>query len=422
MFGIRWSSVQFTASIQTSMGTPFDMSVLEQIKQAIQPERLIQTAVRLIEIPSPTCNATEVADCLASLLTEEGFDVQRPAAGWAKAPAVVVRYRTPRPGRTLQINGHLDTVHLPFIPPRVEDGILYGSGASDMKGGLAAGIEALRVLRETDTLPAGDILLTAHDLHESPWGDGTQIDGLIDEGYVGDAVLLPEYLHDQLPIAGRGLAIIRITVTRSGNPVHEVLGGIEQPNVITTGAACISRLASLDRELLNNTHDIAGRDSVFVGQIEAGEIFNQSPTQLKLAGTRRWIPGTDARVVRQQFDDLIAELNRETEAETDGNFMFCRDAFELDPGNDFVTAFQETCKAVMGKPLPTGAKPFVDDGNTFMARAGIPAITHGPHATGAHTLQEQVPVDELVRVALVYALTAVSFCPSPDSKVSEPSE
>ena len=179
------------------METLFDMSVLEQIKQAIQPERLLQTAVRLIEIPSPTCNATEVADCLASMLTEEGFDVQRPEAGWTTAPAVVVRYRTPRPGRTLQINGHLDTVHLPFIAPRVENGILYGSGASDMKGGLAAGIEALRVLRETDTLPAGNILLTAHDLHESPWGDGTQIDGLIDEGYVGDAVLLPEYLHDQ---------------------------------------------------------------------------------------------------------------------------------------------------------------------------------------------------------------------------------
>ena len=63
------------------METLFDMSVLEQIKQAIQPERLLQTAVRLIEIPSPTCNATEVADCLASMLTEEGFDVQRPEAG-----------------------------------------------------------------------------------------------------------------------------------------------------------------------------------------------------------------------------------------------------------------------------------------------------------------------------------------------------
>ena len=61
-----------------------------------------------------------------------------------------------------------------------------------------------------------------------------------------------------------------------------------------------------------------------------------------------------------------------------------------------------------------GAKPFVDDGNTFISKGGIPALTHGPAATGAHTLNEQVPVAELVRLARVYALTAVNFCREPN--------
>ena len=52
-----------------------------------------------------------------------------------------------RPGRTLQFDGHLDTVHLPFVPPEVKDGRLTGSGASDMKGGLAAAVEAVRAAR-----------------------------------------------------------------------------------------------------------------------------------------------------------------------------------------------------------------------------------------------------------------------------------
>ena len=65
-----------------------------------------------------------------------------------------------KPGRTLQFDGHLDTVHLPFIPPKVIDGQLTGSGASDMKAGLAAAVEALYVLRDTNSLqgvrdPAG---------------------------------------------------------------------------------------------------------------------------------------------------------------------------------------------------------------------------------------------------------------------------
>jgi len=67
-------------------------------------------------------------------------------------------------------------------------------------------------------------------------------------------------------------------------------------------------------------------------------------------------------------------------------------------------------EAGTGRELPIGAKPFVDDGNTFIRRGGVPAITHGPDAKGAHTLNEEVSVDELVRVATVYALAAIGFC------------
>ena len=53
-------------------------------------------------------------------------------------------------GPTLQFDGHLDTVHLPFVPPCVENNTLYGSSSADMKGGIAAALEALRVLRTLD--------------------------------------------------------------------------------------------------------------------------------------------------------------------------------------------------------------------------------------------------------------------------------
>src|SRR5439155_961182 len=122
----------------------------------------------LVAVPSRTGEAGAVSDCLADLLRQDGFTVERPAGGYPAAPAVAVRWSTGKPGRTLQFNGHLDTVHLPFVPPRVEDGKLTGSGSSDMKAGVAAAVEALRVLRDTELLSGGAILLTAHDLHESP--------------------------------------------------------------------------------------------------------------------------------------------------------------------------------------------------------------------------------------------------------------
>jgi acetylornithine deacetylase/succinyl-diaminopimelate desuccinylase-like protein len=384
--------------------------IVNQISGAIDRDRLVQTAVRLIEVPSPTRSGGAVADRLAEILRDDDFDVERPVAGWPEAPAVVARLNSGRAGKTLQFNGHLDTVHLPFVPPRVNDGVLYGSGSSDMKGGIAAALEAMRALRATGALSAGAVLLTAHDLHESPWGDGSQVNRLIEAGYVGDGVLLPEYLSNPLPVIGRGLAVLRVEVTRPGEPVHEVLGGIDQPSVILAGAEVIRRFGELDRRLAELTHPLAGRESLFVGQVASGEIYNQAPTELNLAGTRRWLPGTKIADVEQQFHETLAAVADQHGVSIQGHFHLARDAYEVDRSEPLVAAFQSAYMATTGSELPIGAKPFVDDGNAFVGLGKVPAITHGPNAKGAHTLHEEVPVDELVRVALVYALTAVGFC------------
>ncbi|MCH7685338.1 MAG: M20/M25/M40 family metallo-hydrolase [Planctomycetes bacterium] len=389
-----------------------DTQTIETLRGAIQTQRLVETAIQLVEIPSPTRDAAAVADKLAEILRRDGFEVERPQAGWEKAPAVVARFHTGKQGPTLQFNGHLDTVHLPFVPPRVENGLLYGSGSSDMKGGIAAAVEAMRALKETGLLPCGSLLLTAHDLHETPWGDGSQVNALIEAGYLGDAVLLPEYHSSTLPVVGRGLAVLSVTITREGEPVHEVLGGIDQPSVIAAGAEVIRRFGELDQQLKARTHPLAGRESLFVGQVASGEIYNQAPTEFQLSGTRRWLPGTSIEEVRQQFHDILQSVSQQTGTQIEGTFQLARDAYELDAEHPAVAAFQSAAAAVMGEPLPKGAKPFVDDGNAFIRQGGIPAITHGPNAKGAHTLHEEVPVKELQRVALVYALTAVAFCNS----------
>src|SRR5262249_22982564 len=145
-------------------------SLRDRLRRAVQRDRLVDTAVGLVAVPSRTGEAGAVSDCLAKLLAEDGFAVERPTGGHPAAPAVAVRLHSSRPGRTLQFNGHLDTVHLPFVPPKIEDGRIMGSGSADMKAGIAAAVEALRVLRDTEALAAGSVLLTAHDLHETPWG------------------------------------------------------------------------------------------------------------------------------------------------------------------------------------------------------------------------------------------------------------
>jgi acetylornithine deacetylase/succinyl-diaminopimelate desuccinylase-like protein len=385
-------------------------TIVEGITKAVDADRLVETAVRLVEVPSPTRDAGAVADRLEEILKEDGFSVERPVADWPEAPAVVARVEAGAPGRVLQFDGHLDTVHLPFAPPRVADGILHGSGASDMKGGIAACVEAMRVLRQTGLLPAGGVLLTAHDHHEGPWGDRRQVRALIDQGYTGDAVLFPEYLYNCVPLAGRGMAIWEVTLRRQGVPVHEVLAEPDTPDVIGAGAAVLRELQRLQAEVSRITDPHAGADSVFIGRFASGEIYNQVPTECRLTGTRRWVTPGQVEKVEEAFRVLVGQVAADAGATAEVDFAVQGDAFRIDEADPIVGAFQDAHQAVSGSRLPAGGKPFVDDGNTYAPRAGIPALTHGPNATGAHTTNEEVPISELVRVAKVYALTAIGYC------------
>jgi succinyl-diaminopimelate desuccinylase len=396
----------YNPSLMTTT-TPHDP---DRLCRSINRQRLLDTAQRLIAVHSPTGQAGAACDCLAQILAEDGFKVERVVAGHPAASAVVVRFASGKPGRTLQFNGHLDTVHLPFVPPRIEGDRLTGSGASDMKAGTAAAVEALRVVRDTGALSCGSILLTAHDMHEAPWGFGQQLDRMIQDGIVGDAVLLPEPLSDRLPIAGRGAATWKVTLRRDGPPVHEVMRPLDQPNVIAAGAELVQRLGQLSQRLSQPVDPVAGAASVFIGQIHSGEIYNQYPQECWLEGTRRWLPGTNRQEVETEFRELLTELEWATNTTIAAEFRFIRDAFALDPKDKFVEVFQQAYTATSGQPLPLGPKPFVDDGNSFYALAGVPAITHGPRAGGQHTVNEWVDIDDLVRIALVYALTAVGYC------------
>ena len=382
----------------------------DNILQFVDEKRLIDTAKALIAVPSPTLDAGAAADALASILAAEGFAVERPPADWPQAPAVVARLDSGRPGRVLQFDGHLDTVHLPFVPPKVEHGQLYGSGASDMKGGIAAFVEALRALRDAGAPTRGAILITAHDHHEAPWGDRRQLLALIRAGWVGNGVLLPEYLGDTLPVAGRGLAVFSVEIERAGSPVHEVLRPAGLPDVVAAGAEVVLRLNALNESLREQTAPYVGSDTLFIGRIEGGQLYNQVPVQCRVEGTRRWVTAGAAPTARRAIEALLADIA--ATSRTRIRLADCNvpgDAFALAPNSPLVAAFQSAHEQVTGKPLPLGGKPFIDDGNVFMA-AGIEALTHGPCAVGAHTTDEQVAVAELVRVAKVYALTAQAFC------------
>lgn len=387
-----------------------DSDMAQSLWSRVNETRLVDTATRLIAIPSPTGAAGPVSDELEAILREDGFHVERPVAGHPSAPAVVARFSTGKPGRILQFNGHLDTVHLPFVAPNRDGDILRGSGSADMKAGIAAAVEAMRAVRDADALRAGEILFTAHDLHESPWGDGRQLVELLREGHIGQAVLIPEYFNSAIAVIGRGGFIWSVTIRRDGPAIHEVYRPNE-PSVIGVGAELVRRIGALDEQLSRDVDPLAGASSAFIGSFHSGSIYNEFPHECRLEGTRRWLPGTKHADADREFRSLCAKLASDSGTKIEVKTQVMRDAFRLDPHDPFVDLFQAAHADLSGSQLPLGGKPFVDDGNTFWSNAGIPAITHGPTAGGAHTTEEWVDIRDLVRVAKLYAWVATQFCP-----------
>ena len=132
-----------------------DPAILERVKSHVDRRRLLETAQALIEVPSPTGSAGAVADRLAQIL--DGRRIQgRPALGRLPGGSGRGGSARERRGRARRCSstGTSTRSILPFAPPAVENGLLTGSGASDMKGGIAAAVEALRAIRDAGCLKA----------------------------------------------------------------------------------------------------------------------------------------------------------------------------------------------------------------------------------------------------------------------------
>ncbi len=185
---------------------------------------------------------------------------------------------------------------------------------------------------------------------------------------------------------------------------------MHEPNVIAAGGDLVRRLMELDHALSQQADPDAGQESLFVGQFHAGEIYNQCPQESWLEGTRRWLPETNPGRVESEFRNLISRFATDWKLEAQVQYNLIRNAFRLDLAHPFVTTFRKSYTAISGNDLPIGPKPFVDDGNSFWRLANIPAITHGARAGGQHTVDEWIDIDDLARVAELYALTSARFC------------
>lgn len=372
---------------------------------------------RLVEIdsinPSLVPGArgeAEIAALLARECRAAGFDVHLDEVAPGR-PNVVARFRGKKPGPRLLWNGHMDTVGVegmrePFAGV-VLGRQLYGRGAYDMKGSLAAMVEAGRAV-VTGGLPAGELLL-AFVVDEEHASIGTaNLVKRYPRHELADAAIVTEPTALDVCVAHKGFVWGRIEV--EGRAAHGSKH-LEGDDAIVRMGHVLVALDRLDRERLpQRTHPLLGRASVHASTVTGGLGLSTYPDRCVLDVERRTLPGEDDAVVLAEFTHLIEEA-RQASSGLAGHarLLISRPPFEIATDAPIVQTLVSAVRTVRGEePKIVGESPWFDA--ALLGQAGIPTVMFGPAGAGAHAAEEWVDLRSVAVCAEVLAETARRFC------------
>ena len=341
----------------------------------------------------------EIAAFVAAWLREAGLEVHVDEAA-PRRPSVVGVASGRGGGASLMLNAHMDTVGVegmtrPF-GPEVRDGRLYGRGAYDMKGSLAACMLAAARLASEGL--AGDVLVAA--VSDEEYASIGMLSVLA--RWRADAAIVTEPTGLGVCIAHKGF--VWADIETQGRAAHGSRPA-EGKDAITGMAPVLTRLADLQASLdAAPGHPLVGPGSVHASLIEGGQELSSYPARCLLALERRTAP-----------DESGEDFRRECEALIDGvdgaelRMGLIRDPFAVAPDAAVVRAIARAAQEVTGEPAVTYGETYWMDAALIQA-AGIPTVVFGPAGAGAHAVEEWVDLASVDACADALVTAARELC------------
>ena len=380
----------------------------------IDREYVRETLVRLVQINSvnPTLVAgapgeREIAGFIAASLSGFGLTVEtfEPEPGRI---SVVGRLKGSGNGLSLMLNAHCDTVDVAGMPEpfsgAIRDGKLYGRGAFDMKGSLAACMAAAKALVDSKARLRGDVLIAA--VADEEYGSlGTS--DLIEHIKVDGAIVTEPTALD-VCLAHKGYLWIEVEIT--GRAAHGSKFDLGIDANMKMGAF-LHELAILEKELRARLpHPLVGPPSLHAAMLSGGSGLSTYAAQSVVKIERRTIPGeTEVQAVGeiQEIVDRLAEADRDFQATV--RAFFVRDPFEVAPGAAVVKAVDKAAEKVLGRqPKHIGDTPWMD--SALLQAAGVETVVFGATGAGAHADVEWVDLESVENLAEILAEAALDYC------------
>lgn len=345
-----------------------------------------------------------VAEIIAERLRAAGLEVTLSEAAPGR-PNVVGRLHGSGGGRSLILCGHMDVVGAEpsGFEPSVRDGRLYGRGAVDMKGGLAAAIAAVESIARSGRPLAGDLLLA----------------GVIDEEWVSlgaerlaaelhaDAAILPEQSDLDVVVEHGGFAWFDVRSHGTEAPGIEPDTGID---AIALLAPVLDGVVELDRELATRPRARYGRPSAHPSTISGGTQFPVYAGACTLGIERCLVGGETVAGACAEVDAMLARARAaDPRFRAELELIVGREPVSLDETGPLIRALDRAIEAHTGHaPAHIGDMGWADSG--ILVEAGIPCAIFGPAGDGHHTQHEYVEVDSLIACSEIIEATARAFC------------
>jgi acetylornithine deacetylase len=352
-----------------------------------------------------------IAAAVAAFLRESGLEAAlvEPLPG---RPSVVALLRGTGGGRALLLNAHLDTVGFGAmadpVAPRVAAGRLYGRGAYDMKGGLAAVLAAAAALARGERLP-GDLIVTAvADEEHASIGTAAAIAYLRDLGLQAHGAIVTEPTDLQLCVAHKGFAWA--SVRTRGRAAHGSRRADGVDAIAHMGRVLVA-LERLDQQLQERpAHPLLGHGSLHASLIEGGSELSTYPAHCLLQLERRTLPGETAALVVAELDAILQGLAAEDPRfSANSELTLFRPPLETNVSEPIVAALERAGGEVLGQPpVVVGATFWMDA--ALLGAAGIPTAIFGPRGAGLHADVEWVDLASVQACADVLAAAARTFC------------
>lgn len=415
-----------------------DIALIQRVVASLQPE-IVAALQRLVRTPSQTGTEGAVQTVMASLMRQHGLEVDvwepeiaqlQPHAeslslegGFAGRPNVVGVRRGSGAGRSLILNGHIDTVEVGdraawSVEPlagEIRNGRLYGRGACDMKGGVIANLFALRALERTGYTPSGDVIVES-TISEEDGGAGALAAVL--RGYVADGALISEPTNLQIVAAQGGSLMFRLHVP--GLSAHacvrdEGVSAIENFSYLHTGLLAFE--ARRNREIDHPLYDrIQNKIPINIGTIQGGAWASSVPEFVIADGRAGLVPGEELDHFKRQLAEEVARLASQHPWLKDNPPRIEWLTGQFAPSgvpvqSPLVESLAHVVEQVTGSEAVVTGVTYGADMRHFVNTGGMPCVMFGAgDVRHAHAPDESIDLQELMTAIVVTAAFIAGWC------------